>query len=736
MQPATAPAAPLGRRDWLAAAALASLTFVAFARALGCGFVNYDDTNYVTRNPQVTAGLSAAGARWAFSTFHAANWHPLTWLSLQLDATLWGAEPFGFHLTSVLLHAANAALLFLALRALTGAYWRSAAVALLFAVHPLRVESVAWVSERKDVLSTLFGFLALWAYAGYAKAPSVPRYLLVGVALALSLLAKPMLVTLPCLLLVLDWWPLARTRVQLPVGLAPPEAPGLAGTGRPTAFTDRPTPGRSSSLQAVQTAPAVKSAAAPAPAARQVTPLWLAVEKLPLLALAAISSAVTVQVQAAQGAVMSVETYPLAARFANAAVSYAGYLLKTVWPTNLAAYYPHPGTGLPAAEVAGAALLLAVLTVAAVALRGRAPYLLAGWLWFLGTLVPVIGLVQVGLQALADRYTYFPQVGLLLAACWGAADLARGRAGVALAAGAAAAVVLAVLTWRQVAVWHDPLALWKQVKRTTRPSPTALINLGNALEEQGLDGEATRYYREAVRAFPENVDAHLNLAAILLRTGNTEEAEREYQEVLKLNPGLDIAHFNLGVLEASRGNYDRAADHFRTVIRVRSDFVDAHSSLGKVFARQGNLPEAEREQREAVRLAPGLASTHFDLGGVLFRQRKLDEAAREFEAALRLDARLTEAHSQLGLVMEARGDLTRAAAEFEQVTLLSPRSALAWYDLGRVHFRQGRLAEAVACFRRAVELDPSSAAFRKALEAARQAQGRPGDAAVPGAAPP
>ncbi len=703
MHPATPPAAPLGRRDWLAAAALAGLTFAAFARALGCGFVNYDDTNYVTRNPQVTVGLSAAGVRWAFTTFHAANWHPLTWLSLQLDASLWGTEPFGFHLTSVLLHAANAALLFLALRSLTGAYWRSAAVALLFAVHPLRVESVAWVSERKDVLSTLFGFLALWAYAGYAKAPSVPRYLLVGVALALSLLAKPMLVTLPCLLLVLDWWPLARTRAPLPVGLAPaPEEPGSAGAYRPTAFTDRPGVGRSGGTQLVQTAPAVKSAPAPAPAARRATPPWLAVEKLPLLALAAISSGVTVQVQAAQGAVMSVETYPWAARFANAAVSYAGYLLKTVWPTNLAAYYPHPGTELPPAEVAGAALLLAALTVAAVVLRRRAPYLLAGWLWFLGTLVPVIGIVQVGLQALADRYSYFPQVGILIAACWGAADLARGRARVALAAGAAAAAVLAVLTWRQVAVWHDPIALWEQVNRTTRRSPTALINLGNALDERGRVAEATRYYREAVRAFPENVDAHINLAGILLRAGGTDEAEREYQKVLELNPGLDLAYFNLGVLEASRGNFDRAAGNFREVLLVRPNFADAHSSLGKVFVRQG----------------------------------RLDEAAREFEEAIRLDPGLTEAYSQLGLVLETRGELARAAAVFEEVVRLNPRSALARYDLGRVRFRQGRPAEAVACFERAVALDPSSAAFRKALEAARQALGRPGGAAVPGAAPP
>src|SRR5579883_3044632 len=348
MQRVSKPRPPGKFREWVAAGLLAGISLAVFARALDCGFVNYDDMEYVTRNRDVLRGLTPGGVGWAFTTCYNSNWHPLTWLSLELDASLWhlpdgGPDPTGFHLTNVLVHAANVALVFFALRALTGAFWRSAAVALLFAVHPLRVESVAWVSERKDVLSTFFGLLALWAYAAYVAAPSRRRYLAVAGPFALSLLSKPMLVTLPCLLLVLDWWPLGRLR--------------------------------------------------PGDWRRRV------VEKVPLFALVVASSAVTYLAQSKQRAVASTTMFPPSVRLENALVGYAAYLFKTVWPADLAAYYPHPiydtrsGGGLTAETVGLAAVVLVALTAGAAALRRKAPYLLAGWLWFLGTLVPVIGLV-------------------------------------------------------------------------------------------------------------------------------------------------------------------------------------------------------------------------------------------------------------------------------------------------------------------------------------------------------
>ncbi len=737
------PPRPVDRRDWLIAAALAGVTFAAFLPALRGGFVNLDDPYYVTNNRHVSDGLSLDGTRWALTAMHPFYWHPLTWLSLQLDATLFGTSPWGYHLTSVLFHAANAGLLFLALRALTGACWRSAAVALLFAVHPLRVESVAWVTERKDVLSAFFGFLALWAYAAYVRRPSAWRAFVPAGALALSLMAKPMLMTLPFLLLVLDWWPLGRWPGQ--------------GT-------------------------------------------WpLLREKLPLFAVIAGSVAVTALGRREIGVAADLQGLSAAGRACNAAVSYVAYLGKTAWPADLAVFYPHPlsayktATGLPAWKVAGAVLLLAAVTAGAVALRRRAPYLLAGWLWYVGTLAPVVGVVtQPGSHAYADRFTYFPQIGIFLAVSWGVADLVVSRAArVALAGGAAAA--LAAVTWNQSAVWHDSVTLWRHSLQVTGRNLTALMDLGDALAEQGQTAEAARYYREAQDIVPDFLDAHVNLGNVLYRSGKLDEAEREYRKALAVDPGAADLYCNLGLIDVARGDPGRAADRFREALRVRPDSAMAHSNLGNVLFSLGKLDEAEREQREAIRLADD-PSAHHNLGSILFRQGKLDEAAREFEEVIRrspaqyeahlllgevesarnnlgraadcyrealrlrpdsgsaLDGltdvlikqggaekalplvrealgrnpRDASAHHALGRLLEAGGDIPGAAREFGEAIRLGPNLTRAWYDLGRLFDRQGRRADAVTCFKRALEREPSSALFRKALDDAQRAQDRSG----------
>ncbi len=706
MQPAAAPQKSRFRREWLAAAALAGATFAAFVPALRCEFVNFDDPQYVGKNPNVSTGLSAENARWAFTTFENANWHPLTWLSLQLDASLWGLNPSGYHLTNVLLHAANAALLFLALRSLTGALWRSAAVALLFAVHPLRAESVAWVTERKDVLSALFGFLALWAYAAYAKTPSVRLYLAVGAALALSLMAKPMFVTLPCLLLVLDWWPLGRTRATRPDGLPPAAGrPSPSGPGRATASPDRPGPGPGTGTQLLQAAPAVKPAPA-APARRPATLLRLAAEKLPLFALVAASAAVTARAQAAEGAVADLAMFSPAIRLGNAAVSYVAYLAMTAWPTNLAIYYPHPiynydgGEVLPAAQVGGALLLLAALTAGAVALRRRAPYLLAGWLWYVGTLVPVIGLVQVGGQAYADRYTYFPQVGLLLAACWGAADLApRALPRVALAAGAVVAVVLAALTWDQLHVWHNSVSLWEHDIKVARDCPTAQMNLGEMYMDRGRYEEAARCFGRAIQLDPKPPKPHSNLGNAFLKLGRADDAEREQKMALHLDPNVAEVYFNLGLVQVARNRPTEAAHYFTEALRLQPKSAEALSSLGLILLQRGRLEEAEGHLRQAVRYDPNYGP----------------------------------AHHFLGKVLEVKRDFPGAAEQFEEATRLSPRDAKAWHDLGNARMRQQRYAEAAECFKRAVALDPEEQGFREALRDALEALRRSGGRAPAGA---
>jgi tetratricopeptide (TPR) repeat protein len=617
---------PPSRRDWLTAAALAAVTFAVFAPALDGDFVNFDDPDYVSRNPYVMRGLTADGVRWAFTAFHTSNWHPLTWLSLQLDATVWGPGPRGFHRTNVLLHAANAALLFLAVRGLTGAFWRSAAVALLFAVHPLRVESVAWVAERKDVLSAGFGLLALWAYAGYARRPSALRYGAVMAAFVLSLLAKPMLVTLPCLFLVLDWWPLRR--------VAAAEEP--VDKGRNTGITTRPSP----------RLPALAG--------------WrrLAVEKLPLFVLVAASAVVTVRAQSAGGAVSGLQTFPLPIRLGNAAVSYVTYLSDAFFPTGLAVYYPHRsypwGGGLAPAAVAAAALLLLIITAAAVVLRRRAPYLLTGWLWYAGTLVPVIGLVQVGGQAYADRYTYFPQIGILLAVCWGVADLARSRPRAALSAAAVAAVVLASLTSEQLQVWRNSRVLWEHDLAVARKSPEALHHLGQALAREGHEAEAITCYRKALELDPTLALAHNNLGDIFLRRRKFKEAAEEIDMACQLDPKLAVAHTNRGIILFERGELDRAAAEQQTAIELDPLLPEARSNLGQVELARHHWDAAADCYREALQLRPGDAGALVGLGAAFWGMGKPDEALKWAREALRRDPGSEKAKLLISLVAKGQ----------------------------------------------------------------------------------
>lgn len=512
----------------LIAAALVAATLALFAPAFGNDFVNYDDPLYVTENRPVQAGLTWAGVGWACTTTTAANWHPLTWLSLQLDASLHGTESaWGFRVTNVLLHAAGAAVLFLALRRATGLLWRPALVAALFAVHPLHVESVVWIAERKDVLSGLFWMLTLLAYVCYTERPGARRYLLVLAAFGLGLLAKPMLVTLPCVLLLLDYWPLRR-----------PWAPRL---------------------------------------------VW---EKLPLLALSAAACVVTVFAQQAGGAVRTLASVPLWLRVENTLVSYVQYVVKAVRPIDLAVFYPYPAA-VPAWQALAAGAGLAVVTAVAVRLRCRCPYLLIGWLWFLGTLVPVIGLVQVGEQALADRYSYIPLIGLFLAAVWGGADaLARWRA--AGAKGVLAGLILAffsLLTVAQSLYWHDSVTLWEHARAVTPPNAVAENSLGTALEERGNITRAARHYAEAMRLAPENADYRYNFAGALAEQKQLEAAVHEYEAALRIAPDHVQSHINFALLLARTGQTARAIEHFRLA--------------GEVYARRGEAEASAAAFRSA-----------------------------------------------------------------------------------------------------------------------------------------
>ncbi len=564
----------------LLACTLAALTVVTFWPACDNGFVNLDDEDYVVRNPHVLGGLTAPDVVWAFRTFHASNWHPLTWLSLQFNAGLWtgsDSRPVarGFHLTNVLLHAANVVLLFLVLRSLTARLWPSVLVAAIFAVHPLRAESVAWVSERKDVLSVFFGLLALWAYAEYAHARSLRRYLSLAACFALSLLAKPMLVTLPFLLLVLDWWPLGRLR---PVG-----------TGKAGIWS-------------------------------QARPLVL--EKLPLFALAAGSCVATWLAQHAT-AVSSLDRVPLDARTGNAVVAYAVYLGQTFWPVGLAPFYPIRNGPSPAVVAACTAFLVVVSLTAASQWQSR-PYLLAGWLWYVGTLVPVIGLVQVGAQAHADRYTYWPLVGIYLMIVWGFDELAgrlRARsAGFAVAG--VAVVVLAVLCQRQVRLWHDDLTLWRHALRVTGDNWLALYSLGLAEERADHVGEAIGYYQKAIVLYPQNASLHARLGVAYHRLGLLPEARGSYKAALRINPEYGQVHANLGAALRGLGDAGGALEHLRRAVELEPDNPEnaaAYYNLGQVLEGFGRPGEAIDAYRHAVRLEPSSRRYREALGSLLRR---------------------------------------------------------------------------------------------------------------------
>ena len=656
---------------------LLALVFCVFGQTVRHNFVNYDDDDYVYENPQVTPGLTARGIGWAFSQSRSGNWHPLTWMSHMLDCQLFGLWAGGHHRTNVLLHAATAILLFLVLRRMTGRLWPSALAAAIFAVHPLRVESVAWVTERKDVLSGMFFMLTLWAYACYAGRPfSLARvviqtggdlscatasakqwhtaevspirthhtgYLAVVAVFALGLLCKPMLVTLPFLLLLLDFWPLGRLGAQREAG------------GRGVAAC--------------------------------------IVEKIPLAALSAASCAATLLVQTP--ALAESRAVPLSLRIANALVSCATYVGETFFPAGLAVLYPYPVGGLPGWKIAGASALLLGISAAAVVFRRRCPYLLVGWLWYLGMLVPVLGLVQVGSQAMADRYTYLPQIGLCVAVVWGAERLSRDWPGHRWIGGAASALVLAILSgcaWWQTSQWRDSTALWTHTLAHTSGNFVAHSNYGVALRQQGKVDEAERHYRQALEIHPDFADAHVNLGLILFARGQVEGAIAQY----------------------------------RSALAASAEHAEAHRFLGEALQGCGRLDEAIAEYQEAVAIEPDRISTRLNLGAALRRQGRIDEAIAQYQTVLAARPDYGEAENNLGNALVQKGRLDEAMAHYQKALAINPAHAEAHYNLAGVLLQKGRLDEAIAGYRRALAIRPDYADAHQNLAIALY---RHGDAA-------
>lgn len=513
-----------------------------FGPTLRDSFINFDDDVYVYNNPIVARGITASGVAWAFTNFHAANWHPVTWLSHMADCQIYGMNPAGHHLTSLLLHTATVVVLFLFLRGLTGAMWRSAFVAAAFAVHPLRAESVAWVAERKDVLSGLFFVLTLSAYAGFVPRRDKRFYLLSLFLFALGLMSKPMLVTVPVVLLLLDFWPLHRR-----------EAIGK-----------------------------------------------LALEKAPFLVLSFASCAITVLAQ--RGPLQSTASIALPTRLANALVTYAVYLGQMIWPSGLAFFYPYPLQGVPAWEWALAGVLIAGVSIFTIIWRRNQPWLLMGWIWYLVMLLPVVGIIQVGGQAHADRYTYLPQIGISIAVAWLAAEWLK-PTHAAFAAGAVL-MALMVCAWQQVGYWKDSETLWLRTLDCTTNNATARFGLGLAFHEQGDAEDAVAQFQKALQIEPDYWKARYNLGIDLMRQGRVDEAIVAFQQVVHTRPGYAAAENNLGFALMGKGRLNEAIGCFQEALKSNPTMTMARRNLGEAYYKSGKVNEAIRQYQQALQLEP------------------------------------------------------------------------------------------------------------------------------------
>jgi protein O-mannosyl-transferase len=610
-------AATRRRFDLWISLALALAVFVIYFQIRHFEFTGYDDPEIVINNLNLRDGLTPTSIAWAFRTGYAANWFPLTWISYLLGVSIYGLDSGWHHLTNVFLHAINSILLFFVLRRLTGARWRSAFVALLFAVHPLHVEPVVWIAERKEVLSGLFWLLSIWAYTAFVRRPCAGAYLLLLLAFCCGLMSKPMIVTLPFVLLLLDFWPLERWK--------------------------------------------------------NTAPQRLILEKAPLFALAAAASMITLIVQKSAGAVASASEVPLLFRIENGLVSYLAYILQFLWPARLAVLYPYAQQP-PVWKAIGAATVLAAITALAISQRKRRPYFAMGWLWFAGVLVPVIGLVQVGIQSRADRYMYIPLIGLSVIAVWGLHEIATRRGAIRemAALGLAACCAYGAVAWYNAAYWRDTATLFRHAIDVTDDNWGALGVLSQALVRQDRVDEAMPYIAETLRLRPNLPEAHINFGAALSKRGDFDAAEAQYRKALQLDPESADAHEGLGVIQTEKGRLDDALGNLSAAEKGMPEDADKHYNLGRVHGLAGHPDLAAAEFAEAVRLRPEDAAARFNLGTAYVAQERFSEAADQFREALRLKPDYLSARFNLGGALANLGRLDEAIAEFREVLRAQP----------------------------------------------------------------
>jgi tetratricopeptide (TPR) repeat protein len=610
---------------------LVVITLIVFWQVRTFEFVNYDDPDYVSENRHVRAGLNAGGIKWAFTTNHADNWHPLTWLSHMLDCELFGIKPGPHHLINLIFHIVNTLLLFAVLKAMTGSLWACSFVAALFAIHPLHVESVAWISERKDVLSTFFWILTMWAYVLFVRKSRVIWYLATLTLFTLGLLVKPMLVTLPFVLLLLDYWPLGRFE------------------------TDR---------RIVQR---------------------LVVEKIPYFIISAIICVITLSIEA-KGAGASLDLIGLKTRILNTPIAYMTYIVKMIWPSSLAALYPHPGEGLSIVKAAIATALLLGISVVVIRFACERKYLPTGWFWFLGTLVPVIGLVQVGPQGWADRYSYVPLTGLFVVVAWGMPELLskwRYREIFLVVSSIAVILVLSVCSRLQTRYWQNSETICRRALKVTRNNSIMHNNFGVVLQSQGGFDEAIDHFRRALKIRPDDTEAHNNIGNVLQKQGKLDEAIIHYLEALRIMPNDAKTYSNLGIALATQGKLDEAIRHFRRGLEIQPDNVEILNNLAIAHKSQGNFNDAISCYTRILESKPDDTKIHYKLGNMYQSQGKVEDAIRHFRRVVQIEPDNAEAHYELAGLLQSLGKLNEAIISYRKVVEIVPEwpvglNSLAW----------------------------------------------------------
>jgi protein O-mannosyl-transferase len=642
-------------------------TLAIYGQVYNYDFINLDDNLYVYENSSVQKGLTLGSIINSFtSTLKTAQWIPVTWLSFMFEHELFGLNPGINHLTNVFFHATNAVLLFVFFRIITGSLWRSAFVAALFALHPLRVESVAWITERKDVLSLFFMLLALCMYALYVKRPSYRNYFFVFLFFVLGLMAKPMIVTFPCILLLLDYWPLRRF--------------DFSGT---TADKNSKSPN-----------------------IKRTKNINIVLEKIPLFLLSAVFSIINIIAARKGSAFVTLDLLPMHQRIQEAVLSYSLYIGKMVIPRNLVVFYP-PRENIQLWEVLCAGLFVVTVTVLVLRFWRRFPYYTIGWLWYLGTLFPVVGIFQDGSQSMADRFTYLPLIGLFVMIAWGVSDTTMNWRHRTEGLSIVMVLILMVygsITWKQVQHWKNSSTLFSYTLAVSPDNYIAHQNLGLYLEDHGNIKEALSHFEDALKIFPEYTEAQNSLGALLAMTGKYDEAMARYEEALRIKPNYYEVHNNIGVLLAGEGKTNEALAHYHEALKLNPNSEKVHNNIGILFYNNGNLDEAMKHYNVALKLNPNLSETHYNIGIILEGKGKIDEAYSHFSDALKIKPDFPEAHYFLGNILVQQGRFEEAISHYQESIRLKPDFVDAYMNLSDVYNHQGNTDESKKYYNEAIRL--------------------------------